>query len=1159
MFSFLRTHSVSMQSARIMSTYTTTQRSMRICSFCKFHHLKPRPTRYALLRHYSTIDSLELHAPLKKKIKHRSKKYAELLEVTDQVTNNRRAAVRKLNSTHLSALMDQPDVTLDKLHKVTKAMSTAVKGTTTQCKEKSVFEVNTKVDSIHSAILKESSEYLQDTTAIVEDLKQSGVSDHTMLLKDSSFLNTLQQINKTDDKDVDQNDTHVQTSKCNKNFRSLIPFMKEKDKFEYSISDHNLMSQLLVYMDIYVQLRMPQKAQRILMQTIEQFKYSKVGTAPLYNLLIETHVSGAQLEKVLEIYEIMKTHSVQPNAKTYVLLLHMVAKIKNHKRRKEIVTELTADMKKGNISFDDVMNTMMNTARRNAVLQCIRLVDPKYQIQYRDIDTAYDCKLLQNLTATESKQQTPAEGVVTMDELHDMLHTQIDMEKQCKLKVQSVAPLNGDSHVRQQAANRIAELEQFWKSSVTEAFERNVTYLKEHEIRMKSEWKSLYPFLQVLPKEEYINAILNEINQLAKSSDMYSSSMLALYHNLGNSIYKKYELQRKVKAGVVQSVIRIYKEYLKWYLQTNVADKNINGRVKWQQLIQEANRSGVYSDITVPEWPRSVLLKFLYNIIVNNVKIPHKPDTPDRQIPAFYLLFRNKGNAFLTEEIKPHPQLHRLYKDADPETLIFDTVLLPTYVPPRPWVDIKAGGFLLSKTNFIRDVYTRMTPVHLLRNTPTQELYPAFDCLNQLGTIPWKINEPMLDILIQIFQEGGSEELNVPQSPSVLPSASDVIGTEKNRNKLSQLLLELRRRKNELYSLWCDCLYKLSLANHFRGKTFWLPHNLDFRGRAYPAPPHLTHLSSDLSRSILMFAQGKPLGPNGLDWLKIHTINLTGMKKREPTYKRLEYANEVLDLIIDSARNPLTGQKWWTKSDEPWQTLAACKEIDNALQSPNVDEYVSRLPIHQDGSCNGLQHYAALGRDQIGAESVNLYPSSTPQDVYSVVVGMVEQFRKADAEAGNEVAKILEGHISRKVIKQTVMTTVYGVTKFGARLQITRQLSDLKEFDQNYTWSGSLYLVEQTFKSLRTMFTSAKEIQDWFTDCSRVISTRCNQYVQWQTPLGLPVMQPYFKRGKSTHSNKILKITKRNDKDLSLQVLKQLPKKGDFDITKVLSSEYFFS
>ena len=26
-------------------------------------------------------------------------------------------------------------------------------------------------------------------------------------------------------------------------------------------------------------------------------------------------------------------------------------------------------------------------------------------------------------------------------------------------------------------------------------------------------------------------------------------------------------------------------------------------------------------------------------------------------------------------------------------------------------------------------------------------------------------------------------------------------------------------------------------------------------------------------------------------------------------------------------------------------------------------DYLCALPVHQDGSCNGLQHYAALGRD----------------------------------------------------------------------------------------------------------------------------------------------------------------------------------------------------
>jgi len=58
-------------------------------------------------------------------------------------------------------------------------------------------------------------------------------------------------------------------------------------------------------------------------------------------------------------------------------------------------------------------------------------------------------------------------------------------------------------------------------------------------------------------------------------------------------------------------------------------------------------------------------------------------------------------------------------------------------------------------------------------------------------------------------------------------------------------------------------------------------------------------------RSILLFAQGKPLGRGGLDWLKIHLINLTGLKKREPVSERLKFANEIMSEILDSANNPL--------------------------------------------------------------------------------------------------------------------------------------------------------------------------------------------------------------------------------------------------------------
>ena len=47
---------------------------------------------------------------------------------------------------------------------------------------------------------------------------------------------------------------------------------------------------------------------------------------------------------------------------------------------------------------------------------------------------------------------------------------------------------------------------------------------------------------------------------------------------------------------------------------------------------------------------------------------------------------------------------------------------------------------------------------------------------------------------------------------------------------------------------------------------------------------------------------------------------------------------------------------------------------------------VSSLPIHQDGSCNGLQHYASLGRDKLGATYVNVVPGSAPQDIYGECV-----------------------------------------------------------------------------------------------------------------------------------------------------------------------------
>ncbi|CAI5437551.1 unnamed protein product [Caenorhabditis angaria] len=206
------------------------------------------------------------------------------------------------------------------------------------------------------------------------------------------------------------------------------------------------------------------------------------------------------------------------------------------------------------------------------------------------------------------------------------------------------------------------------------------------------------------------------------------------------------------------------------------------------------------------------------------------------------------------------------------------------------------------------------------------------------------------------------------------------------------------------------------------------------------------------------------------------------------------------------------------ESDEPWQTLAACNEISDAFEyGSNTAEFESQLPIHQDGSCNGLQHYAALGRDNEGGHQVNLTKSELPNDVYSDVAQRVEQKRiedennngGEDCEIARRLRQSLPQNVPRKVIKQTVMTTVYGVTMYGAVLQIKRQLRAM-DIGNDESAEFARYLARKTFASLNDAFTSSMALKDWFRLCAKGTS-ELMRTVEWITPLGLPVIQPYLK------------------------------------------------
>jgi len=272
----------------------------------------------------------------------------------------------------------------------------------------------------------------------------------------------------------------------------------------------------------------------------------------------------------------------------------------------------------------------------------------------------------------------------------------------------------------------------------------------------------------------------------------------------------------------------------------------------------------------------------------------------------------------------------------------------------------------------------------------------------------------------------------------------------------AELYKEMCRRvkmKNaEIHSLRCDLQLRVWVAEKFEEDSFYFPYNLDFRGRAYPVPQNLSHLGSDLSRALLKFDEAKPLGDIGFDWLKVHLANLFGNNK-QTLRDRVNWVESHMDDIIDSAKHPLDGRRWWASAEEPFQALATCMEIVNAIESGDPTSYRCSLPVHQDGSCNGLQHYAALGRDEAGGVAVNLMPSAEPQDVYSTVLDIVISKIKADADISTDeadprlrekgkLARLVLPIVNRKVIKQTVMTSVYGVTTIGARAQVQARLEE---------------------------------------------------------------------------------------------------------------------
>ncbi len=305
----------------------------------------------------------------------------------------------------------------------------------------------------------------------------------------------------------------------------------------------------------------------------------------------------------------------------------------------------------------------------------------------------------------------------------------------------------------------------------------------------------------------------------------------------------------------------------------------------------------------------------------------------------------------------------------------------------------------------------------------------------------------------------------------------------------------------------------LDHADALGEETFHIEYGVDYRGRLDPVT-HLHFARDDRIRSLFRFANGKRLGGRlagraggftDLEMLEFNIANRYGVVDKKPWADRLAWVREHAGMIEEVAARPFSSSSLWSKADEPFQFVSACREWMAAREDPNFE---TTLPLCWDGSSNGFQHKVMLSRDHEGAVYVNLVnaPSGQPQDIYlHVAKGVIEKLHETtDKEAAWWRERI--GNWSqqdlRKLFKQPVMTIPYNADR-SIPSGISKALQSIDRGEKPPDGHAG-YLQRMMMGVVQDLMPRAMELRSWITK----LATQCSiegRYVKWVSPSGFPV------------------------------------------------------
>lgn len=488
--------------------------------------------------------------------------------------------------------------------------------------------------------------------------------------------------------------------------------------------------------------------------------------------------------------------------------------------------------------------------------------------------------------------------------------------------------------------------------------------------------------------------------------------------------------------------------------------------------------------------------------------------------PLFMLEQRTRGRKDQPQYLVFTPETVDWLEKTHGRCELLSPIHLPMVAKPRKWRTPYSGGYL---TNILKPRLVRTRNRNYLDELGGVDLSAVMSAVNAIQETPWRISKKILDVLDEELEMGGGVaglprrgNIPLPPVPAGIPAGVKMAKLpvaqreEMTAWKAEAAKIHQANARNEQERV--VLAQKLYVARRFLDEeAIYFPHYLDFRGRVYPMASYLNPQGDDVTRGLLEFAEGKPLGEDGAFWLAVHIAGLWGVDKVSFD-DRFAWVKENEEQILQSALDPHAEGAFWRAAEKPWQALAAC--FDWLGYSLNGNAHVSHLPIAMDGSCSGLQHYSALLLDEVGGAAVNLVPGEKPSDIYTMVSERAQVLSDGSLGGTNDyMARAWEGKFCRKVAKQPTMTLCYSATKFGMKDQIENALHKLDEDGPHLPpdvdrYKAAIYASEVIWESLGDVVVAARRAMEWLKKVS-AIAVEAGIPIRWVSPIGLPVMQDY--------------------------------------------------